>query len=133
MATRAAKPGAKKSARPRRSAAVSRDTRVASGGIEQSVKKLEKAIDEIQTSLRKVERQIEADARARIRDLRRDARTQLAVLKAKQREAARILENASVAAEGSWQEVKQSATTVVSDARRIAAASVERLRKVLTR
>jgi hypothetical protein len=44
-----------------------------------------------------------------------------------------MLENPSVATERSWQEVKQSATTVVSDARRIAAASVERLRKVLTR
>ena len=121
-----------KSASRRTSAALSPEKRAAYGEIKQGVKHLEKAVGEIRKGLRKAERQIEANARARVRELRKDASTQLAVVKGKQREVVRILKTVSAAAEGSWQDVKQSADAILADARSTAALAAERLRKVLT-
>jgi hypothetical protein len=121
------------SARRRVGAAISREKRAAYGEIKQGVKHLEKSVGEIQKGLRKAERQIEADARAQVRELRKDARTQLAVVNGKRREVLRILKNVSAAAEGSWQEVKQSADAILADGRSTAASVVERLRKALAR
>ena len=131
--TTAAKRGSKTtSARRRGSPAISREKRAAYVELKQGVKHLEKSIGEIQKGLRRAERQIEADARAQVRALRIDARTQLALVKEKQREAVRRLKTVSAAAEGSWQEVKQSADAILADAGATAASVVERLRRALT-
>jgi len=130
--TTAAKKGSKTSARRRGGPAISREKRAAYGELKQGVKHLEKSIGEIRKGLRRAERQIEADARARVRVLRNDARTQLALVKEKQREAVRRLKTVSAAAEGSWQEVKQSADAILADAGATAASVVERLRRSLT-
>jgi len=119
--------------RRRASAAVSREKRAASDEIKRGVKHLEKSIGEIQKGLRKAERQIEADARARVRELRKDARAQLAAVKGRHREVVRILQKVSAAAEGSWQQVKQSADAILAEAVGIAASIVERLKKALPR
>src|SRR5512147_2452733 len=89
------------------------EARAAQSEIKLGVKHLEKSIDEIKRGLRKTEKLIEADARARIKSLRGDARTHLDALKAKQREAKLQLKKVSAAAEGSWQEIKQSADTIL--------------------
>jgi type VI protein secretion system component VasA len=131
--TTAVKKGSKRtSARRRGGSAISREKRAAYGELKQGVKHLEKSIGEIQKGLRRAERQIEADARARVRALRNDARTQLALVKEKQREAVRRLKTVSAAAEGSWQEVKQSADAILADAGATAASVVDRLRRALT-
>lgn len=101
------------------------------GDIKQGVRHVEKSIGEVQKGLRKAEKAIEAQARARIRELRRDARGQLASLKAKRREAARLMKNLRIAAEGSWEEVKLSADQVLADARSTASAIAERVRAAL--
>lgn len=88
---------------------------------------------EIQKGLRDAERQIEADARARIRALQKDARTQLAAVKGRHREVVRTLERVSAAAEGSWQQVKESADVILADAVKGAAAVVKRLKNALPR
>jgi type VI protein secretion system component VasA len=119
-------------ARRRAGPAISPEKRAAYGQLKQGVKHLEKSIGEIQKGLRRAEQQIEAEARARVRALRKDARTQLALVKEKQREAVRRLKAVSAAAEGSWQEVKQSADAILSDAGATAASVVERLRRALT-
>jgi hypothetical protein len=112
--------------------AMSREQRAVYGEIKQGVRHLEKSIGELQRGLLKAEKRIEADARLRIRDLRRDARTQLGLLKSKRQEAARIVKNVSVAAGGSWKEIKQSADAIFADARGTAASVVDRLRKAIT-
>jgi len=121
------------SAARRRRVTISREKRAAYGEIQRGVRHLERSIGEIQKGMRKAERQIESDARARVRELRKDARTQLAVVKARQREGARVLRNLSVAAEGSWREVKRSADSILAEGRSTAASVVKRLRKALTR
>jgi hypothetical protein len=130
----ATKPGKKRprtaSARPSARQGMSREAKRAYGEIEQGVKNLEKSIGEIRKGLSKAERKIEADARARIRDLRKEASAQLAVLKGKQRDAARVLKRVSAAAEESWESIKQSADTILADARATANSVVERFRGV---
>jgi hypothetical protein len=112
-------------------AAMSREERAARSEIQQGVKHLEKSIVEIQRGVRKAEKKIEADARVRVRELRKEARSQLAAIKAKQREAARVVHNLSAAAEGSWQELKDSADAILADARGTAASIAARVRKAL--
>jgi len=119
--------------RRRASATISPEKRAARNQIQLGVKRLEKSIGEIQKGLRKAERQIEADARARVRELRKDARAQLAAVKGRHREVVRILQKVSAAAEGSWQQVKQSADSILADAVNSAASLVERLKKALPR
>lgn len=119
-------------ATPRRvKKAIPHEARAAYGEIQQAVKHLETSIGEIQQGLRKAERKLEADARTRIRELRKDARAQLMVLKAKQREAARTLKRVSVAAGGSWTDVKKMVDSVLADVRATAAAAVKRFRTAL--
>jgi septation ring formation regulator EzrA len=101
--------------------------------IKQGVKHLEKSIGEITKGLRKTEKAIEADARARIRALRIEARTQLGVLKSKRTEIKIQLKKVSAAAEGSWEEIKHSADTLLADARATATSVVDRLRAAITR
>jgi hypothetical protein len=112
---------------------ISHARRAARDEIKRGMKHLEKSIGEIQKGLRKAEREIEADARARIRGLRKDARAQLAAVKGRHREVVRILEKVSAAAEGSWEQVKQSADVILAEAVSSAAAIVERLKKALPR
>lgn len=112
---------------------VSREKRLAYGEIKRGAQHLEKSIGEIQKGLRSAERRIEADARARVRALRKDARAQLAALKGRHREVARILGKVSAAAEGSWQQVKESADGILADAVNRAASIVRRLKKALPR
>lgn len=114
-------------------AAQSPEVRAAHGEIKQGVKHLEKSIDEIKKGLRKTEKLIEADAKARIRALRGDARGQLDVLKAKQREVKAQLKRVSAAAEGSWQDVKQAADTILAEASATATSVVDRLRAAIDR
>jgi hypothetical protein len=114
-------------------AAQSPEVRAAHGEIKQGVKHLEKSIDEIKKGLRKTEKLIEAEAKARIRALRSDARSYLDVLKAKQRDAKTQLKKVSVAAEGSWQEVKQAADTILAEASTTATSVVDRLRAAIER
>ncbi len=113
--------------------AISPEKRAARNQIKQGVKDLEKSIGEIQKGLRKAERQIEADARARVRQLRKDARAQLAAVKGRHREVVRSLSKVSAAAEGSWQQVKESADAILAEAVNGAASIVERLKKALPR
>ena len=117
--------------RPR--AASSRAKRAATGDIRRGVRQLEKSIGQIQRGLLAAERQIEADARARVRKLRTDARAQISALRSRNRQVARILDKVSSAAEGSWQQVKQSADSILADAVNSAASLVERLKKALPR
>ena len=119
------------SAAQRARAAMSREARAAYGEIQQGVKHLEKSITEIRQGLRRAEHKIEADARARIRELRKDARAQLGILESKQREAARTLKKVSAAAGESWREIKQSADSLLGDARATATTVVERFRNAL--
>jgi hypothetical protein len=114
-------------------AAAAHAKRAARDEIKRGVKHLEKSIGEIQKGLRKAEREIEADARARIRTLRTDARAQLAAVKGRHREVMRSLEQVSAAAEGSWQQVKESADVILADGARVVAAILERLNKALPR
>jgi hypothetical protein len=99
--------------------------------IKQGVRHVEKSIHEVQKGLRKAEKAIEAQAKARIRELRKEARGQLASLKTKRREAAHLGKNLLAAAEGSWQDVKQSADHVLADARAMATAIADRIRTAL--
>lgn len=132
MASKAAKKTAKAaSARRKTKPAISAAEKAAYSEIKQGVKNLEKSILEIQKGLRRAEQRIEADARVRIRELRKDARAQLGALQSKRRDVSRILKNLSAAAGGSWEEVKQSADGILSDARGTAASVVERFRRSL--
>lgn len=72
-------------------------------------------------------------AKARVRELRKEAQTQLASLKAKRREASQLVKSLSVAAEESWQDVRQSAEQVLADARATANGIAERIRAALKR
>jgi hypothetical protein len=107
------------------------EVRAAYTEIEGGVRSLARSIAEIRYRLRKAERNIEADARARIRALRQEARVQLEALRTREREAARTLRRLAVAAEGSWREVKQSADSILADARAMAASAIERFRTAL--
>jgi hypothetical protein len=109
------------------------EVRAAQGEIKLGVKHLERSIGEIKKGLRKTEKLIEADARARIRSLRSDARTHLDALKKKQREAKVQMKAVAAAAEGSWQEIKQSADTILAEAAATATSVVDRLRAALER
>ena len=115
------------------SAAIARERRVAYGEIKRGVQHLEKSIAEIQKGLRDAEQQIQADARARVRALQKDASARITALKRRHREAARILDRVSAAAEGSWRQVKRSADAVLADAVNSAAALVKRLKNALPR
>jgi len=99
--------------------------------VESGIRGIGKSITEIQQGLRKAERKIEADARARIKALRADARAHLPALQARRREVARTLGHLATAAEGSWHDVKQSADSLLADARVTAASVIERFRKAL--
>jgi phage terminase small subunit len=129
MAAKSRKSGAKK----RRGPVMSPAEKVAYTDIKQGIKHVEKSIGEVQKGLRRAEKAIEADAKARARALRREGKTQIASLKAKRREAAQLMRNLSAAAEGSWQDVKQSADQVLADARATASSIVERIRTALAR
>jgi hypothetical protein len=107
--------------------------KAAYGDIKLGIKHVEKSIGEVQKALRRAERAIESDARARIRELRKEAKAQLASLKAKRGEASRLLRNLSAAAEGSWQDAKQSADQVLADARATASGIADRIRAALQR
>ena len=110
---------------------LSREAKVAYAEIQKGVSQLTRSVAEIHRSLRKAEQRIEADARARIRDLRKEARTQLAVVQSKRQEAARSLRSLSTAAGDSWQDIKESADSILSDARATASSVVERFRSAL--
>jgi hypothetical protein len=110
---------------------LSREAKVAHAEIQKGVSQLKRSAAEINRSLRKAEQRIEADARARIRDLRKEARTQLAVVQSKRQEAARSLKGLSTAAGDSWQDIKESADAILSDARATASSVVERFRSAL--
>jgi hypothetical protein len=114
-------------------AKASRARRAARDEIKRGMKHLEKSIGEIQQGLRDAERQIEAEARTRIRALQRDARTQLAAVKGRHREVVRTLEKLSTSAEGTWQQVKESADVILADAVKSATSLVKRLKKALPR
>lgn len=107
--------------------------KAAYGDIKLGIQHVEKSIGEIQKGLRRAEKAIEADAKARVRQLRKDANAQLASIKGKRREAARLLKNLTAAAEGSWQDVKQSADQVIAEARATASSIADRLRTALQR
>jgi hypothetical protein len=131
MAAKASKGTARKKAT--RGLAMSPAEKAAVGDIKMGIRHVEKSIGEVQKGLRKAEKAIEADAKTRIRQLRKDAKAQLASLKAKRGEAARLLKNLSAAAEGSWQDVKQSADQVLADARATASGVADRIRAALQR
>jgi ElaB/YqjD/DUF883 family membrane-anchored ribosome-binding protein len=110
---------------------LSREAKVAYSEIQKGLSQLKRSAAEIHRSLRKAEQRIEADARARIRDLRREARTQLGVVQSKRQEAARSLKSLSTAAGDSWQDIKESADSILSDARATVSSVVERFRSAL--
>jgi hypothetical protein len=107
------------------------EVKAAYADLETGVKHLGKSIAEIQQGLRKAERQIEADARARIRALRQDARAQLAGLKERRREVTKTLGRIASAAEGSWQDLKQTADAVLGEGRTMASSVIERFRNAI--
>jgi hypothetical protein len=109
-------------------ARMSPEAKAAYAQVERGVKGLGKSIAEIRRGLRTAERKIEADAKARIRALRREARQQLADLQSKRGEVTKILGKLRTAAEGSWQDVKASADSMLSEARTAAASVIERFR-----
>lgn len=113
--------------------ALSPAEKVAYGEIKQGIKSVEKSIGEFQKSLRKAEKAIEADAKARVRELRREGKAQLVSLEAKRKEAARLMKSLSVAAEGSWNDVRQSAEQVLVDAKATASGIADRIRAALQR
>lgn len=129
----AAKPSQRTRRKTRRGPVLSPPMQAAYGDIKQGIRHVEKSIGEVQKGLRKAERAIEAQAKVRIRELRKEAKGQLTSLKAKRREASRLMKNLSVAAEGSWQDVKQSADQVLADARAAANAIADRIRTALQR
>jgi hypothetical protein len=99
--------------------------------IDGGVRRLAKSIAEIEHAVRKAERKIEADAHARIRTLRQEAKAQLNSLQARRREVSRTLKSLAVVAEGSWREVKESADSILAEARATAASVIERFRNAL--
>jgi hypothetical protein len=107
------------------------EVKAAYANVESGVKSLGKSIAEIQKGLRRAERQIEADARGRIRALRQDAREQLAGLQTKRREATQTLGRIASAAEGSWQDLKQSADAVLAEGRTMASSVIDRFRNAI--
>jgi hypothetical protein len=117
----------------RKTALVSPEKRAAHGEIQRGIANLGKSIAEIQRGLRTAERRIEIDARKRIGELRKEGRAQLGSLNAKRRDVAASLKQASVAAGSSWDEMKQSAEAILTDARSAAAAFVSRIRDAITR
>ena len=110
---------------------VPREARVAYGEVAKSLDRLAKSIAEIRTGLRRTERRIELDARVRIRALRAEARKQLSVLESRRRDTARTLRRLSVAAGGSWRDIKRAADTSLAEARTAAAAVVRHFRRAL--
>ena len=108
-----------------------REVRAAYGEIRQGVQHLDRSIADLRQGLRRAETKIEADARKRIRALRAEARTQMKALQVRQREAARSLDRLGVAAGESWKEIKRSADSILSDARRTAVAVGRRFRQAL--
>lgn len=115
----------------RKASKLSPEIRAAYADVEQGVRNLGKSIAEVRQGLRKAERKIEADARARVRALREDAKTQLAGLHSREREVTRTLKSLRAAAEGSWGEVKQTADTILADARVVAESVIARFRNAL--
>lgn len=113
--------------------ALSPAEKAAYGDIKLGIKHVETAIGEVQKGLRKAEKAIQADAKQRVRELRKEAKLQLAAVKDKRREAARLMRSLSVAAEGSWQDVKQGADQALADARATASGIAERIRSALQR
>jgi hypothetical protein len=107
------------------------EVKAAYANVESGVKNLGKSIAEIQHGLRRAERQIEAEARARIRALRQDAREQLTGLQAKRREVTQTLGRIASAAEGSWQDLKQSADTILAEGRTMASSVIDRFRNAI--
>ena len=99
--------------------------------VESGIRSLGKSIEEIQRTLRQAERRIEADARARIRLLRKEARAQLATLLSMRPAVTKTLRSLGSAAEGSWQDVKQSADVMLAEGRSMAASVIERFRNAL--
>jgi len=117
--------------RTKRRAKMSPEVKAAYAEVEAGVRSLGRSIAEIRQGLKKTERKIEAEARARIRALREEARGQLKALQSREREVSRTLTNLASAAEGSWVQVKETADSVLGDARALAASVVERFRRAL--
>lgn len=107
--------------------------KVAVGDIKQGIKHVERSIGEVQKGLRKAEKAITADAKARIRELRKEGRAQLTSLQAKRKQAAQLMKNLSAAAEDSWNEIRQSADQVLTDAKATGSNIADRLRAALDR
>lgn len=99
--------------------------------VQKGVDALGTSIATIETNLRETERKIEAEARERIRRLRSDVRKQRAVIEDRRRQAERTLKRLSVAAGGSWRDVRKVADKTLGDARRVTKAVVRRFRKAL--
>jgi ElaB/YqjD/DUF883 family membrane-anchored ribosome-binding protein len=112
---------------------MSPEVKAAYAHVERGVRGLGKSIEDIQRGLREAERKIEADARARIRDLRKEARAQVAALQTRRAEVSKTLRSLASAAGGSWEDVKESADTMLAEGRAAAASVVERFRSALGR
>jgi len=90
--------------------------------------RLARSVAEVEAALHTAERAIEADARARIQALRKDAVKQLAVVHEYTREASSLLSRLSTASSCSWGDLERAADAVLSQARAVADAMVERIR-----
>ena len=110
---------------------MSPEVKAAYAQVESGVRSLGQSIKEIQRGLQQAERKIEADARARIRLLRKDARAQLSALQSRRSDVTRTLRSLATAAEGSWQDVKQSADALVAEGKATASSVIERFRDAL--
>jgi hypothetical protein len=127
----------KSSASPRKKSSpvkkLSPAEKAALGDIKMAIKHVEKSIGEVQKGLRKAEKAITADAKARIRELRKEGKAQLSTLQAKRKQAGQLMKNLSAAAEDSWNEIRQSAEQVLTDAKATGNSIADRLRAALDR
>jgi hypothetical protein len=112
---------------------MSSEARAAYAEVQTGVKSLERAIADIRRGVANAEKQIEAEARQRVRELRKEAQSQLGLLQAKQRDATRTLKSLSSAAGESWQDIKNSADSILADARATATSVVDRFRSAIGR
>lgn len=110
---------------------MSREARATYREIQKGLDRLARSMADVRDGLRHTERRIETDARARIRLLRRDARKQLALLETRRREATRALRRLSLAAGGSWRDLRKAAVRALADGRTAADSVVKRFRRAL--
>jgi chromosome segregation ATPase len=110
---------------------MSPEARAAYAQIESGVRSLGRSMQEIRRGLHSAERKIEADARARIRLLRREARAQMATLQARRREVTKTLRGLATAAGGSWEDVKRTADSILTESKAGASSVIERFRQAL--